>query len=137
MTAIAFINGAYFRNIEHYVYAGEIFYNNFKHIVRGSGNDNLLSTMWSIGAKLKATEETIKKAISLGITDLTIVNSLNAIKDFTDGIIKPKQEGTINFMKYFNSVKDKIKVTIRRPENDAETKKLKQVLETARDSLGL
>lgn len=137
MIAVAFVNGSYFKDTEHYGYAAEVFLNNEKHIVRGSGNESALTKMWSIGAKLKGTEEAIKKAIELKAEKVIVVNNLDFLEELVYGICKPRSKGNVDFSLFLKSAKEKIKIVVRRPTSSQEIKKLEELRILARETLGL
>lgn len=136
MSAVAFINGTFVKAIEHYGYAGIILFDSQKQTVKGSGCSPELIKMWSIGAILKAAEETIKKAHQLGIKNLTLVSNLNAIQTITMGVTKPQQKGTRNYMNFIASIKSEILLSVRRPLDD-EKDILKEARDLAREALNI
>lgn len=137
MKTIAYINGTYVAKYKRCGYAGQIVMEDDVFDVSGFCDDEKITKMQSIGAKMKASEMTIRKAIDLGIKQLEIINNLNAIENFTKGYIKPQQKGTIDYMNFIDSIEGVIEIDIRRPEGEFEKEKLEDLKEAARKALNI
>lgn len=135
MKAIAYINGTYVAKYKRCGYAGQIVMEDDVFNISGFSDDEKITKMQSIGAKIKASEMTIKKAIDLGIKQLEIINNLNALENFTKGYVTPKQKGTIDYMDFIDSIEGVIEIEMRRPEAEFEKDKLEDLKEAARKAL--
>ena len=110
----AYINGAFNKDTKRYGYGGFIIYNNQKFIIQGNGNEMKYSNMANVGGEILSSQETIKKAIELGIKDIDIFYNYAGIEEWAMGRWKRNKEGTKEYYEFFQSTKSKINVSFKK-----------------------
>ena len=81
----AYISGSFNNSGKKYGYAGLIFHEGEKYIVKGNGNDPNLIKIGSVGSQILASRETIKKAIDLEIRKIDIYYDYDGVKKWANG----------------------------------------------------
>ena len=135
--AVAFTSGAYNIHTEHYSWCGIIVFNHKKHIIKGSNNDLNLVKSWSIAGKVKAVEETIKKALELNIKSMRIYQDLELIEKLHSEEYKPTAPISERLVNFFNSIKDKLDIQFEHKSKLDDNPLVKEAYNTARDFAGL
>ena len=125
----AYIGGSYDTKKKFYGYGGLIIYNNKKYLIQGKGNDENLSNLCNISGKIISCQETVKKAIELGINNLNLFYDFKQIEEWAAGRCKSNKNAIINFYQYMQSIKSKIKINFifikaRSNKENIEAKKL-------------
>ena len=89
-----------------------------------------------IGGEIIACEETIKKAIELGIKDIVIFSSYTEIEYWASGKHKTNKVEIKNFHEFIKSLKDKININFERPKKNSGIKENEEVYRIAKKACG-
>lgn len=81
-----------------------------RHLIQDSSDDAEMATMRNVAGEILGSTLAIKKAIELGLKELTIYYDYEGIRHWAEGTWKRNKEGTIRYHKFVVSVKDKIKL---------------------------
>ena len=108
--AYAYIDGSFNKFTNSYGYGGFIKYKDEKYIIQGKGNEKGLVEMRNVAGEILASQETIKKAIELGIKNIDIYYDYQGIEAWALGDWKINKVGTENYYDFFQKIKSKINV---------------------------
>ena len=78
----AYIDGSFNKKTKVYGYGGFLMHENTKYIIKGSGNEDYLVKMRNVAGEILACQETVKKAIQLGIKNLDIYYDYSGIEEW-------------------------------------------------------
>ena len=108
--AYAYIDGSFNKFTNIYGYGGFIKYKDEKYIIQGKGNEKGMVEMRNVAGEILASQETIKKAIELGIKNIDIYYDYQGIEAWALGDWKRNKVGTENYYDFFQKIKSKINV---------------------------
>lgn len=105
----AYVDGSFSNSLQETGYGAVILYNGeIKHTI--SGKSKKYIDMRNVAGELFATGMAAKWALDNGYKEITIHHDYTGISAWAKGEWKTKQEGTINYKNYMDSLKDKIVV---------------------------
>lgn len=104
----AFVDGSYNIAAKVYGYGGFLMLDGQKEYIQGSGDDEEMASMRNVAGEVEGSMAAIRRAVELGITELTIYYDYMGIEMWATGAWKRNKAGTIAYYDYVNSVKDKI-----------------------------
>lgn len=107
----AFVDGSYNSVTGVYGYGGFLVANGQKYILQGSGNDEEMSTMRNVAGEILGSEAAVKKAIELGLKELTIYYDYMGIEMWATGGWKRNKTGTIAYYEFMQQAKTQISIT--------------------------
>ena len=110
----AYIDGSFNKFTKIYGYGGFIMHNNEKYIIQGSGNDPEMATMRNVAGEIIACQETIKKAIELGIKNIDIFYDYSGIEKWATGEYKRNKEGTKSYYEFIQKIKSQININFKK-----------------------
>ena len=108
--AFAYIDGSFNKYKKIYGYGGFINYKGEKYIIQGKGDDPNLVEMKNVAGEIIASQETIKKAIELGIKNLDIYYDYEGIERWAKGEWNRNKQGTKNYHEFFQKIKSEIQI---------------------------
>ena len=106
----AFVDGSFNSATSVYGYGGFLVYNNEKYIITGSGSDSEMASMRNVAGEILGSMAAVKKAIELGLKDISIFYDYAGIKAWAVGEWKRNKKGTIEYYNYITSVRDSINI---------------------------
>lgn len=106
--AYAYVDGSYNVNTKVYGYGGFLMHEGGKEILMGNGSDEEMALMRNVAGEISGSIAAVKKAIELGIKELTIYYDYAGIEHWALGTWKRNKTGTKAYYEYMQSVKDKI-----------------------------
>ncbi len=106
----AFVDGSYNVATKVYGYGGFLIHNGQKEILQGAGNDEEMASMRNVAGEILGSTAAIKKAIELGLKDITIYYDYMGIELWATGAWKRNKAGTIAYYDYINSIKNLINI---------------------------
>ena len=106
----AFVDGSFNIATGVYGYGGFLIANGKKYVLSGSGNDNEMASMRNVSGEILGSQAAIKKAIELGMTEVSIYFDYMGIRAWALGEWKRNKEGTKAYYEFVKSVQDKIKI---------------------------
>ena len=112
--AFAYIDGSFNKSKQIYGYGGFIINKGKKYIIQGKGNEHNLAQMRNVAGEILASQETIKKAIELGIKNIDIYYDYEGIKCWAIGEWARTKEETIKYYDFFQRIKSQINVNFKK-----------------------
>ena len=106
----AYVDGSFNIVTGVYGYGGFLVYNNEKYIITGSGSDSEMASMRNVAGEILGSMAAVKKAIELGLKDISIFYDYAGIKAWAVGEWKRNKKGTIEYYNYITSVSDSINI---------------------------
>ena len=107
----AFVDGSFNPKTNVYGCGGYLVVNEEKIILQGSDNNEEMATMRNVAGELLGATLAIKKAIELGLKELTIYYDYEGIRAWATGNWKRNKKGTKDYYEFIQMIKDKINLT--------------------------
>lgn len=104
----AFVDGSFHAAKGIYGYGGFLIHNGEKEILQGCGADKEMASMRNVAGEILGSMAAVKKAVELGLPELTIYYDYMGIEMWADGSWKRNKKGTAAYHDYIASVKDQI-----------------------------
>ena len=108
--AYAFVDGSYNQITKTYGFGGFLVHDGEKEILQGKGKDPEMAAMRNVAGEILGSEAAIKKALELGLPELTIYYDYMGIEMWATGKWKRNKEYTINYHDFIKSVKNQIEI---------------------------
>ncbi len=108
--AYAFVDGSFNQFTNVYGYGGFLIYSGEKYLITGSGKDEEMATMRNVAGEVLGSMAAIKKAIEIGLDEITIYYDYAGIEMWATGAWKRNKKGTIAYYEYIKSIEDRIKI---------------------------
>jgi ribonuclease HI len=106
----AYISGCFNNSCQRYGYAGLIFHEGEKYIIKGNGDEPNLIKMGSVGSQILASKETIKKAIELEIRNIDIYYDYDGVKKWANGEWKRNLKETEDYYNFIQEIEPIINI---------------------------
>lgn len=106
----AFVDGSYNVETKVYGYGGFLIYNGEKEILQGAGDEEEMASMRNVAGEVLGSMAAIKRAVELGLPEITIYYDYMGIEMWATGCWKRNKKGTIAYYDYISSVRDKIMI---------------------------
>ena len=133
----AFIDGSFNKFTKIYGYGGFIMHNNQKYIIKGCGNEPKLVEMRNIAGEIIACQETIKKAIELGIKSIDIFYDYIGIEKWATGEFKRNKEATKSYHEFIKNIKSKIDIRFKKIKAHSGDKENDEADRIAKEAAGI
>ena len=134
--AYAYVSGCFNDEEKKYGYAGVIYQNGGKYKIQGNGNDINLAKRQAVAGQILASQETVKKAIELGIKNINIYYDLDGIKKWATGEWKRNNDETMNYYNFFQKIKSKINIEFIKIKNKSSTER-NEVTKLSKEAAGI
>lgn len=109
--AVAYVDGCFNEDTSEYSCGVVIFYDGGEEHFSQKFNDPDLATMRNVAGEIEGAKRAIKFCIDNKIKSIDIFYDYEGIEKWCTGAWKANKPGTIEYKKYYNSVKDKLKIT--------------------------
>ena len=106
----AFVDGSFNSATKVYGYGGFLVHDGKKEVLQGSGCEVEMASMRNVAGEILGAMAAVKRAIELGLLEVTIYYDYMGIEMWATGAWKRNKQGTIAYYNYMQSVKDTIKV---------------------------
>lgn len=106
----AFVDGSFNVATGVYGFGGYLYHNGQKEILQGSGNEEEMASMRNVAGEVLGSMAAMKKALELGLSELTIYYDYMGIEMWATGEWKRNKKGTIAYYDYVQSIKDKLTI---------------------------
>lgn len=106
----AFVDGSFQAKKKVYGYGGFLVHHGKKEILQGAGTDEEMASMRNVAGEVLGSMAAIKKAVELGLPELTIYYDYMGIQMWAEGGWKRNKKGTVAYYEYVQSVRNKIKI---------------------------
>lgn len=108
--AIAYVDGSYDSVKRQYSYGAVIFYNGGEERFAEKFSNPDMIDMRNVAGEIEGAKRAMKFCIQNGIKSIDIVYDYEGIEKWCTGAWRAKKEGTKEYKKFFNSVKDKVSI---------------------------
>lgn len=133
--AVAYCDGSYNVETTEFSYGLVIFYNGEEIRKAEKFSDEELSTMRNVAGEIMGSRAAMQYCIDNGIDELDLYFDYAGVEKWCTGEWKTNKEGTIEYKKFYDSIKDKLSVTFNKVKghsgdtlNDLADKLAKEVL---------
>ena len=106
----AFVDGSFNVSTGVYGYGGFLVYGSTKEVLQGQGNDPEMASTRNVAGEVSGSMAAIRRAVELGLTELTIYYDYMGIEAWADGSWKRNKKGTIAYYDYVQSVRNVIRL---------------------------
>ena len=106
----AFVDGSFNIATGVYGYGGFLIHGGERYELSGMGNDAEMSSMRNVAGEILGSMAAIRKALELGLREVSIFYDYAGIKAWASGEWKRNKKGTKDYYNYILSVKDKIDI---------------------------
>lgn len=110
-TPYAFVDGSYNIATKTYGYGGFLVHDGKKEVLQGAGAEEEMAAMRNVAGEVLGSMAAIRRAIELGLPELTIYYDYLGIEMWATGGWKRNKAGTIAYYEYVQSVKTQIRLT--------------------------
>ena len=105
-----YVDGSFNQKTKEYGCGGFLVVNDEKHIIYAKGSDKEMASMRNVAGEVLGATLAIKKAVELNVSELIVYYDYAGIEKWATKEWKRNKKGTIEYSKYIDSVKDKIKL---------------------------
>lgn len=106
----AFVDGSYNAVTGVYGYGGFLVSRGKKEILQGSGCEPEMASMHNVAGEVLGSMAAIKRAVELGLSELTVYYDYMGIERWATGAWKRNRCGTETYHEYVQSVKDRLQI---------------------------
>lgn len=106
----AFVDGSYNSATGVYGYGGFLVSGGKKEILQGSGSEPEMASMHNVAGEVLGSMAAIKRALELGLSELTVYYDYMGIEMWATGAWKRNRRGTEAYHEYVQSVKDRLQI---------------------------
>ena len=106
----AFVDGSFNIATGVYGYGGFLMHDGVRYELSGNGSDKEMASMRNVAGEILGSMAAVKKAIELGLKDISIFYDYAGIKAWAVGEWKRNKKGTIEYYNYITSVRDSINI---------------------------
>lgn len=107
----AFVDGSYNSATGVYGYGGFLVADGEKYVLQGAGDNEEAASMRNVAGEILGSMAAVKKAIELGLKELTIYYDYMGIEMWATGGWKRNKAGTIAYYEFMQQVKSQIAIT--------------------------
>ncbi|MCR5544856.1 MAG: ribonuclease H family protein [Lachnospiraceae bacterium] len=105
----AFVDGSFNPVTKVYGCGGFLYdLNGNRHLIQAHDNDPEMASMRNVAGEILGSTLAIKKALELGLTNLTIYYDYEGIKHWAEKTWKRNKEGTASYSDFVSSISNKI-----------------------------
>lgn len=104
----AFVDGSYNAATKVYGYGGFLIHHGKKEILQGFGSEEEMASMRNVAGEILGSMAAVRKAIELGIDELTVYYDYLGIEMWATGAWKRNKKGTIAYYEYMQSARQRI-----------------------------
>ena len=135
--AIAYVDGSYNIVTSEYSYGVVIFYNGQEYQFNQKFDDEKLREMRNVAGEIEGAKKAMSFCLENNIEKLDIYYDYQGIESWATGVWKTNKDGTSNYKKYYDDIKDKVKVTFNKVKAHSNNKYNDIADKLAKSALGM
>lgn len=108
--AVAYVDGSYNEKTNEYAYGAIIFYDGGEEHFAKKFDDSEMAEMRNVAGEIEGAKKAMQFCVDKNIKSLDLFHDYQGIADWCTGAWQAKKEGTKEYKKYYNSIKDKLNV---------------------------
>ncbi len=135
--AVAYVDGSYNDATKQFSYGMVFFMDGEELHFSKCVDDETLVSMRNVAGEIKGAEAAMRYAIENNKKSLTIYHDYEGIAKWCLGEWKTNKEGTIAYKKYYDSIKDKLKVTFVKVKGHSNDKYNDLADKLAKEAVGI
>ena len=133
----AFVDGSFNIRTHCYGYGGFLIYDGRKEVLQGHGNDPEMASMRNVAGEVCGSMAAIRRAMELGLKELTIYYDYMGIEMWADGSWKRNKGGTIAYHDYVQSVRNVIKLYFVKVKGHSGVEGNEEADKLAKEAVGI
>lgn len=136
-TAVAYVDGSYRADTQEFSYGAVLFYNGEEKEFSGAYLNPEVNEMRNVAGELKGAMEMMNYCIKNSIPALEIHHDYEGIAKWCTGAWKTNKTGTKMYKAYYESIKDRLKVTFVKVKGHSGDKYNDRADKLAKEALGI
>ena len=110
VTDYAFVDGSFNIATSVYGFGGFLVANGERYVLQGSGEEADMASMRNVAGEILGSMAAMKKALELGLREITIYYDYLGIEMWATGGWKRNKSGTIAYYEYVQSIRDRLTI---------------------------
>lgn len=133
----AFVDGSYNSATGVYGYGGFLVSGGKKEILQGSGSEPEMASMHNVAGEVLGSMAAIKRALELGLSELTVYYDYMGIEMWATGAWKRNRRGTEAYHEYVQSVKDRLLIRFVKVKGHSGVEENEEADQLAKQAAGI
>ena len=133
----AFVDGSFNTATQCYGYGGFLVHDGVKEVLQGHDNDPEMASMRNVAGEVCGSMAAIRRAVELGLRELTIYYDYMGIEMWAKGSWKRNKKGTIAYHDYIQSVENVIKLNFVKVKGHSGVEGNEEADRLAKEAVGI
>lgn len=133
----AFVDGSFNTATQCYGYGGFLVHDGVKEVLQGHGDDPEMASMRNVAGEVCGSMAAIRRAVELGLRELTIYYDYMGIEMWAKGSWKRNKKGTIAYHDYIQSVENVIKLNFVKVKGHSGVEGNEEADRLAKEAVGI
>lgn len=133
----AFVDGSFNIKTHCYGYGGFLVHDGVKEVLQGHGDDPEMASMRNVAGEVCGSMAAIRRAVELGLRELTIYYDYMGIEMWAKGSWKRNKKGTIAYHDYIQSVENVIKLNFVKVKGHSGVEGNEEADRLAKEAVGI